>query len=86
MGVRGLVVMEGVDRAVAALGLPALAAAPLAEAMALASVDAFMYLHRLRFQPSTPAQARQEPPHRRSRKRSRSLGADHVSLARYNLR
>ena len=54
VGVWGLVVMEGVDRAIAALGLPASAAAPLAQAMALASVNAFMYLHRLRFQPSTP--------------------------------
>ena len=54
--------MEGVNQAVTALSLPASAAAPLAEAMALASVNVFMYLHRLRFQPSTPAQARPSQP------------------------
>ena len=47
VGVQGLVVMEGVNQAITALGLPASAAAPLAGAMALASVDAFMYLHLL---------------------------------------
>ena len=40
VGVRELVVMEGVDWAVNALDLLASTAAPIAKAMALASVDA----------------------------------------------
>lgn len=55
VGIRGRVLAQSVQQAVGALGLPGPATQVLADSMALASVEAFMLLHRVRYSPQATA-------------------------------